>query len=97
MANRAIDLAGEQESWLELTAPLREALEATVRRFQDRGEVDPELVPEDTAATLTDLLEHSARGAVVFKRESLVADVKRILLRGTRGAVGIGARGPVGR
>lgn len=79
VANRSIALTADYGEWAQVTAAYREVVGSFIRRWQDGGEVDPTLDPETTAALVVDLLEQSARAAVVFRAGAYAALVGRML------------------
>lgn len=66
VANRGVELCGEFEAFLELTAPWRQALEDFIRRFQERGEIEPSLDVTTTACLLRDVLDRAVKARVLF-------------------------------
>lgn len=81
IANRSIDLADDYREWARLTAPYREFLERFLRHWQRSGAVDATLDPALTACVVADLLEHSARAAVLFRQRGYAAEIRRLLGR----------------
>jgi AcrR family transcriptional regulator len=69
IANRGVELAADWDEWCSITAPWREALEDFLRRFQDRGLVDPSLDVSTTANVLRDLLDRAVKARVLFGQQ----------------------------
>jgi hypothetical protein len=82
IANRGLELVGDFDEWMSLTAPARDWLESFVRYWQEQGDVDPRIRPAVTARVLRDALDRAAKSYVLFGDRSYGRDLAEVLRRG---------------
>jgi hypothetical protein len=66
LANLGIERMTDFEGWQRMLAPAHEAIEAAIERAQEQGLVRRDLDPHVSALVLRDVLDRTAKTAVLF-------------------------------